>query len=270
MTDLQKKELELLTQFISVCEKLNITYYLVCGTALGAAKYQGFIPWDDDVDVGIPREDYERFLRDAPALLPEGLFIQNYRTDPQFPHVFSKLRDSNTTYIEKETAHLKINHGIYIDIFPLDGYPVNKWEQRILELRKKIYGWMQYCALTGSPKRKVRIRNRIFRMLGYHKRTAKTLARMDRLYSRYPAKASDVWCNHGNWQGKLEYAPRWHFGEGTPGIFEGVAVRLPEKYDDYLTRKYRDWRADLPESQKYGHHFYTVCDVNKPYTDYLG
>lgn len=268
LNELQKTELDLLIPVVEICRKLDLTYYLVCGSVLGAAKYQGFIPWDDDMDVGLPRPDYERFLQAAPALLPEGYFLQNYRTDPAFPHVFSKLRDSNTTLIEHSLAHLDMNHGVCIDIFPLDGYPARKWEQKVFELRKKVYSWMQYCALGRGPDPKVEFRNRIFRLLGYHKRTAKTLAKMDRLYSRYATEGSEVWCNHGNWQGKLEYAPRWHYGVGTELIFEGLAVQVPENYDAYLTQKYGDWRSDPPPEKQASHHSYKVCDVHRPYTDY--
>ena len=79
MTDLQTIEVGLLKQFISVCEKLKLTYYMVCGSALGAAKYEGFIPWDDDIDVALPREDYEIFCSEAPKILPEWCFLQNYQ-----------------------------------------------------------------------------------------------------------------------------------------------------------------------------------------------
>ena len=132
MTPLQQRELELLRLFVRLCEQLQLRYYLVCGTALGSVKYEGFIPWDDDVDVAMPREDYEVFLEKAPSLLPEGIFLQNYRTDPAFPQIFSKLRNSNTTYIEKSAAALPINHGIFMDIFPLDGYPELPKERRRL------------------------------------------------------------------------------------------------------------------------------------------
>jgi len=266
MNDLQRTELEILKTFVSVCEQLGLRYYLVCGTALGAAKYGGFIPWDDDADVGMPRTDYERFLKEAPGLLPEHLFLQNYRTDPAFPHIFSKLRDSRTTYIETDMAHLKMHHGVYVDIFPLDGYPQEKGAQRLFDLKKKLYSWMQYCALKGGPKTRVRIRNWVFRRMGFHKRTAKTLAAMDRMFCSFPAEESRIWCNHGNWQNKLEYAPADQYGEGAIAEFEGIPVRVPEKFDAYLTQKYGDWRADLPPHQQIGHHFYTVCDVNKPYT----
>ena len=268
MNELQEKLLEILTPAVAVCEQLNLNYYLVCGSALGAAKYRGFIPWDDDMDIGLPRADYEIFIREAPALLPEGLFLQNYHTDPAFPHVFSKLRDSGTTLIEYGVAHLDMHHGICIDIFPLDGYPGKKWERKLFDLRKKLYSWMQYCALAKGPDKKVEFRNSVFRLLGYHRRTAKTLAKMDRLYARYPAGDSEIWCNHGNWQRQLEYAPRWHYGVGREAVFEGLTVRIPEDYDAYLTQKYGDWRADPPREQQASHHSYLVCDVHRPYTDY--
>ena len=84
MTELQTVELELLRQFLAVCEREGLTYYMVCGSALGAVKYGGFIPWDDDIDVALPRADYERFCRVAPGLLPDWCFLQNYRSEPLF------------------------------------------------------------------------------------------------------------------------------------------------------------------------------------------
>lgn len=139
MTPLQQKEFQLLKKFIDICDYLNLTYYLVCGSCLGAVKYQGFIPWDDDVDVALPRDDYEIFIEKASQYLEDNQFLQNYHTEPDFPIIFTKLRDSSTTFIEKTAANLDINHGIYIDIFPLDGYPKNKAKSLILEIKKKIY-----------------------------------------------------------------------------------------------------------------------------------
>lgn len=268
MTELQQVELELLKIYIGICEKWDLEYFLVCGSALGAAKYHGFIPWDDDIDVAMPRTHYEKFLEVASKEIPDWCFLQNYKTDPAFPHIYSKLRNSSTTFIEAGTSDLPINHGIYIDIFPLDGYPENKISKGLFDLRKKVFTWKQYCALKDDPRLKVRIRNRFFRVLGYHRHMNRTLTKLDRFYRSYPAEVSSVWCNHGNWQRKLEYAPRWHYGKGCIGYFEGVEVRLPEKYDDYLSQKYGDWRADLPEEKKKSHHSCIICDVNTPYTRY--
>ena len=85
MNALQKRELELFQAFLQVCRQLKLPYFLVCGSALGAVKYQGFIPWDDDMDIAMLRPDYEVFLAQAPALLPGHIFLQNYKTDPAFP-----------------------------------------------------------------------------------------------------------------------------------------------------------------------------------------
>lgn len=269
MTQLQTIQLDILKLFVDVCRRLELRYYLICGSALGAVKYRGFIPWDDDIDVGMPREDYEIFLREAPALLPEHLFLQNYRTDPEFPHIFSKLRDCRTTFIEEGTAHLHINHGVFIDVFPLDGYPRGTLHRFRLEALKKFYGWQQYCALAGDVPAKVRIRNQIFRLLGCHKRTAGILGKMERLFCRYPAAESAVWCNHGNWQGRLEYAPREQYGDGTWGEFEGLTLRLPGNCNAYLTQKYGNWEQDPPKSQQCGHHRYRVFSADRPYTDFI-
>ena len=269
MTALQEKELELLKSFIRVCDELELTYYLVCGTALGAVKYQGFIPWDDDVDVAMPRKDYELFLEKAPRLLPEELFLQNYRTDPAFPQIFSKLRHSGTTYIEKSSASLPIHHGIYIDIFPLDGYPNGPKVRKRLELKKKIYLQMLGTAFAPPAPLKSRIIYRVKRLLGFQKRTAKIAACYERMISRYPLEGAARWCNHGNWQGALEYAPADQYGGGTLGVFEGLSVRLPEKYHEYLTQKYGDYTLDPPKEEQVGHHYYEVCDTQRPYTEYM-
>lgn len=269
MTELQKKERELLEIFIKICEQLGLKYYLVCGTALGAAKYEGFIPWDDDVDVALPRGDYQKFLKQAPQLLPKRLFLQNYRSDPHFPHVYTKLRDSGTTLIEKNMAHLNINHGIYIDIFPLDGYPEGKASRLWLKYRKKFLSWRFYCALADEDQPlKVRLRNKVFRFFGCHKRTAKALSRLEKLISKYPTDTSEIWCNHGNWQGEREYAPRWHYGKGIIKNFEGIDAVIPENYDSYLTQKYGDWRKELPPEKQKSHHNILICDTNKAYNEY--
>lgn len=269
MNKLQYEQLELLKIFVKICEKYDLKYYMVCGSALGAVKYSGFIPWDDDIDVALPRPDYDKFCDIASVVLPENIFLQNFRTDPEFPHIFSKLRNSNTTFIEKGTAHLKINHGVYIDVFPLDGHPVDCKQQRIFEFRKKILTWKQYCSLKDKSKMKIRVRNCFFRILGYHKRTQKTLFKLEKLYKSYDLQSSAAWCNYGNYQGKLEYAPKAQYGEGIKVNFEGIQVNIPEKYDEYLTQKFGNWRADLPIEQQYGHHFYLIFDPMKSYMEYI-
>ena len=269
MNALQEKSFELLRQVVLICEKWNIPYYLVCGTALGAVKYQGFIPWDDDIDVGFLRPDYERFLEIAPRELPQWCFLQNYRTEKMFYHTFTKIRDSRTTFIESSTKALPINHGIYVDIFPIDGHPNGKLERTFFEFRQRMLNWVRFSILADSDNVKVRKRNKILRPLGVHLFAKKAIAALERMYASYPLETSEHWCNYGNWQGKLEYAPKWHYGEGTWATFEGLRVRIPENYDDYLTQKYGDWRNDPPKDMQKSHHISVICDPDRPYTEYI-
>lgn len=269
MTDLQKKEFEILKYFINICEKLNLTYYLVCGSALGAVKYQGFIPWDDDIDVAMPREDYEVFCNSAQQYLPDNIFVQTYRTDFEFPQIFCKLRNSDTTYIEEAALKLNINHGIFIDVFPLDGYPKKKISMCLFEIKKRLYQSVLLSAYEIKRSGKSRMLYTIYRFLGITKNKSGVAYHYEKMIRKYKWENSSLIANHGNWQGKLEYAPKEQYGNGVLAEFEGRKVRIPEKYDEYLTQKYGDWRADLPIDEQQGHHYYTICDVNKSYIQYM-
>lgn len=269
MNSLQQTEFNILKEFVRICDELELTYFLVCGSALGAAKYKGFIPWDDDIDVGMPREDYDIFCAKAQEMLPEHLFLQNSNTDKYYPLIFSKIRDCNTTFIEKSYATSNINHGIYIDVFPLDGYPENERLKAKIEREKKRYLLTRLCCLDVPRSWKAALLVTVQRLFGIHKNPRKFVERFVKQIKQYPTSESTVWCNHGNWQGKLEYAPKEQYGEGIFADFEGLQVRIPEMYDEYLTQKYGDWRADPPESEKEGHHSHFICDTRRSYKDYI-
>jgi lipopolysaccharide cholinephosphotransferase len=269
MNSLQKKELNLLRCFIEVCEKLNLNYFLVCGSALGAMRHGGFIPWDDDMDVGMYREDYNKFMELAPALLPEGIFLQNYKTDPAFPSVFAKLRDSNTTYIEKSAKELNINHGIYIDIFPLDGCPSGSIEQKKLAFFKKYYLFLLGCSFTLPETIKGKVMFSTLRLFGVHKRRTKILTKYEALISKCSVNESDIICNHGTWYGKRDYISKHFYGKGSDAYYEGVKVRVPEKCIDYLVALYGAWQVPPPPEKQKGHHYYEICDTEKPFTYYI-
>ena len=174
MTPIQKKVFQMLQIFTQICDRLQLKYFLVCGSALGAVKYGGFVPWDDDADVALFRNDYERFCKEAPALLPEQLFLQNFQSDPAFPAIYSKLRNSETACIEESVAALPINHGISIDIFPLDGYPTDKKEQERLE-RKKAWFVRKLSIPCVRPERWKEAVVNPLRALGFGKNTAQLL-----------------------------------------------------------------------------------------------
>lgn len=262
MNMLQKELLNMLEVYIGICEKLGLTYYLANGSVLGAEKYGGFISWDDDIDVAMPRGDYETFLLKAKEYLPTHLFLQNYKTDAKFPQIYSKIRNSNTTFIEKEVENLPINHGIYIDIFPLDSYPEKKLRKFILKYKWKILSWMQFCGFKENNG----LHHRLLRLLGYHKKTQKTLSYLEKTIRK--PQSPKYFCDYGDRQ-KKGCLPKEVYGKGREGKFESLTVNLPEKTQEYLKYKYGEWEKDLEKEQQRSHHGVVVCDLKTPYKDMI-
>lgn len=121
LADHQAALLKLLTEFDRVCKALNISYILFAGTLLGAVRHEGFIPWDDDLDVLMLREDYDRFLAEAPTVLDADTFYLQKEFSEHWPLFFSKLRLNGTACLEKiHPKDPQMHQGIYIDIFPCD------------------------------------------------------------------------------------------------------------------------------------------------------
>jgi len=121
---LRKTQLRLLDAFDLICKKYELKYWLDFGTLLGAVRDGKFIPWDDDIDVSMPMEDYKKFLKIAENELPVDIFLQTPKTDPSFKQCFTKLRDCHSTFIENhEEQGTDYHQGIFIDIFPSVKYP---------------------------------------------------------------------------------------------------------------------------------------------------
>ena len=116
--EMQKIELEMLLEVDRICKKFNIRYFLIAGTLLGAIRHKGFIPWDDDIDIIIPLNDYIKFCKVAEKELNKNYFLQNYKTD--FTAMwYTKIRKNNTTAIQANHKNKLHHQGIWIDIFPL-------------------------------------------------------------------------------------------------------------------------------------------------------
>lgn len=129
---IQNLQITILDEFTRLCDKYNLLYSLGYGTLLGAVRHKGFIPWDDDIDVMMPRGDYETFIKVALSELKEEFFLQNYRTDPNSIFTYSKIRINDTTYKESMIYDIDMHHGVYIDVFPLDYTSDNINKDKIL------------------------------------------------------------------------------------------------------------------------------------------
>lgn len=264
--ELKAVELEILRQFIKVCDELELRYYVAGGTLLGAVRHKGFIPWDDDIDVCMPREDYEVFLQKGQSLLKDPYFLQTFRTDTEYPANFAKIRNSNTTFIETSVRNCKINHGVYIDIFPLDYYPDSKWKARVLELKKLIYTGR--IASVFYTTEKISFKGKLLRlgakiMVPTVKRA---VSQREELF--LSCKNTGKIANYSGAWGKKEIVPAEWFGAGCTLAFENLAVNAPEQYDKWLTQVYGNYMQPPPVEQQKGHHYADVIDLHRPYTEY--
>ncbi len=263
---------ELLKEFIRICKAMKLRYWLVGGSALGAVKYRGIVPWDDDIDVAMPRDDYERFLSEAEKYLPDHMFLQNYRTDPEFPMLFSKLRNSNTAFVEPGWRKLRMNHGIYIDIFPLDGYPNGKAAQ--LWLNTKLIYYKAVLTFARNKARNMRSVRGVAEQVGYvlfgrFISTARIFSRFEKTIKKFDCSNSTFWYNYGNKLHSLEKVPAVWYGSGCAAEFEGMDVVIPEQYDSFLRYRFGDYTAELPEDRRVPSHIPELVDTEHSYKDRL-
>ena len=158
MTEMQKRLFNMFKWFDSFCRDNNLIYYAVGGTLLGAVRHEGFIPWDDDIDVGMPRKDYELLTTKMGTEIQDHYILETVHSmDKSYCYTFSKLYDTNTTLVENVRSKLK--RGIYIDVFPIDGIgkgnePDLEWYHKI-KLKKSFY----LSRITGIRKGRSAIKN---------------------------------------------------------------------------------------------------------------
>ena len=134
----QLLQLKILKEVHRICEKHSIKYFLIGGTLLGAIRHKGFIPWDDDIDIGMLREEYERFCSICRTDLSNEYFLQTIETDPGYALQYGKMMLMGTTLIEKSTGRSIKKSGLFIDIFPYDYIPRKRYKQYILFFLSKI------------------------------------------------------------------------------------------------------------------------------------
>ena len=139
MDEINIIQLKIYEEFVNVCKILKLKYYLIHGSLLGAIRYRGFFPYDDDIDVAMPRKDYDTFISEGQKYLSPNLFIQSNRTERDYPLVFAKIRNNDTTFIQPILNKLDINKGIYIDVFPIDNYPNDDKIIKKLKVKERLY-----------------------------------------------------------------------------------------------------------------------------------
>ncbi|MGD0167867.1 MAG: LicD family protein [Gaiellaceae bacterium] len=248
---LQLAELEILKEFQRICSEYSLRYYLLGGSALGAVRHRGFIPWDDDIDVGLPRPDFEKFGELCETELDPRYFWQTTATDRLFYNIFGKVRANNTEMLEQGSAHLPIHHGIYIDVFPLDGVP-RGCIARMFH-KKLLRAWL----LTSK-----KVLTRIDAPpLPFTWRVASLLPRRPfdvicpKMVRHYRYDDADIVVNAaGSWGYDKESVPRTWLEDGAELPFEDIRSICPAKWHEYLSQLYDDYMRYPPEDNRYNRH----------------
>lgn len=272
MTEVQSKLLKMLEWFHSFCGQNEISYYIVGGTMLGAARHQGFIPWDDDIDVGILREDYDKLLGLGKKLKGRYIIESPHSGNTDYLYSFSKLYDTTTTYIEE--LRFQCKRGIYIDIFPLDAIG-SSFEEASNNLklfdRKNMFLMTRTCAIKKGRSWYKNLSIVVSRLIpSFFINEKKLSVELDNLSRGMNRSSNSYVANLNGAYRDREIVEKRILGNPTLYGFENIQVYGPQFYDEYLTGLYGNWRKLPPEEKRVLPHNYIVCDLNKSYLDKSG
>lgn len=272
---IQAIELDILKQVLEILKKHDLTYYMLGGTLLGAVRHQGFIPWDDDIDIGLPRPDYERFLTCARRELSAPYRLHDIREkDSDYCYYYARVE--NTDFRLLRSAALKQSEVyVWIDIFPLDGVPSDEEERNrwLKSCRKKqlLFNYSQFSYYGAASERKTGksglkkfLRNAAFQLqLEKLISTEWCWKRLDKALKKYDFDQCSKLINFcGHW-GVKEMFDKSVYGAGRQYRFEDIMLNGPENYDFVLTQMYGDYMTPPPDADK-DQHFVCLLDDPKP------
>lgn len=245
---LRRQELDILKEIDRICRTHGIRYFLVGGSLLGAVRHHGFIPWDDDLDVGMLREDYEKFRRIAPEELPEKYWYQSWRTEKKSHYVFDKIRLKDTFFSTKFSKQFKIKDGVFVDVLVYDKTSSRPRAQKRHIKTVNFVKEMISIRWVNKPRKK-RLRRfsriflpvmRLFPLRAYHRLYERVIKRYDRTGSDMYIDSVGMNLLKGAFPGScicgaLEYVP-----------FEDMTVPIPAGWHEYLTHWYGEHYMDIP------------------------
>ena len=230
--------LDMHTEIRKVCLAHNIRYWAVGGTALGAMRHKGFIPWDDDFDIAMLRSDYERFWKEAVKDLPSHLYWTSVETDENHLFSFGKVHDARVDLLDeiKKKTNLNFDQGLYIDVFPIDGQPNSLWGLWLFKLIKgRVHWFLRHLPWVSEQKKRL-------------------------IYTRY---LKHIPVGRTRWVGLADidtrrqsrcYWPKELFEGEVLMDFEGQQVPLPANPLAFIERHYRNWKELPPEKNRVPSH----------------
>ena len=266
LKEIQKKELEILKEIDKLCGGNNIEYFIVGGTALGAVRHKGFIPWDDDIDIGMRRAEYEKFLEIAPDKLDKKYYLQSPYTDNKVPYFFAKVRMNDTVFMEYCNRNTKMHHGIYVDVFPFDEVPDDDVLGRKHFLRvQRLIRWFTLKTVKDVSREPENIKQKlraVVRRIIYVCASVipiKTITKkLQSEITKYNGtnQQSYTCLNCPKYKGDMVLRER-----SFPLVeceFEDMTVYMPRNKDEYLRTHYGDYMQLPSENERVGHKPYRI------------
>lgn len=232
MVRLKKVEIEILDFVVDICNQNKITYYLAYGTLLGAVRHKGFIPWDDDIDIVVPRADYDELCRLLNTICNNActskFYFQNANTDLNFKRPYSKVRKRNTIFQESGEPCSNGQQGIFIDIFPLDTVRHQRGIQKLFSFF-------------------------IFRLLHFRQKTDGICTSAANMMTTWYKKGNYYVVYGSPYKVEKDLHKKIWFENGTLVEFEGKQYNAPKDYDNYLKQLYDDYMQLPPKDKRINH-----------------
>ena len=258
----QLVELEIIKVIDKICRDNGITYYLCAGTALGAVRHKGFIPWDDDLDIMLKREDYDRLIELLKTELPSDLWLQCYDTDKNYWQPFAKVRKLGTVYKEKGQEKLPDEKcGVWVDIFPLD------YAKKVgvsLKLRRFITKTVSFSLRQRELGLKFSVFSRRYApiLILYRLFPKSLLKKLQLRAMKHSQKNKGLVVNLASTYevNKETHLNEW-FDNATETDFEDTKFLIPCGYDMYLKRLYNDYMQLPPEDKRRGHNINDFSNI---------
>lgn len=263
LEELKKIELDILKNVAKFCDENNIRYYLAGGTLLGAIRHKGFIPWDDDIDIIIPRPDYERFETLYTKNINQKYKLISLNTNNEYIYTFAKVYNTDTILFENIIRHSG-QFGVYIDIFPMDGLP-SDIEESDKHFQRQMFWWKIYgrCVMKLFQKRKNLLKTIVgpffdilhiicINLIGKQK----LLKYIESDSKKYDFATSEFVGVIGGSYGKRERMHCNIFKEDVTIEFENEMFKAPKGYHEYLTNLYGDYMTPPPLEKQKSHHIF--------------
>lgn len=266
-------EIEILEAIQSICNRHGLVYYADSGTLLGAVRHKGFIPWDDDIDIAMMRDDYERFLKYATQELSSEYFLQTPATEEDYFYGHAKIRKNGTTAIRKIQYPERYSHhqGVFVDIFPIDNVPDGKVKKAVhkfiaLKMMQLIY-YAKYYYRLNKHSVKTRIKHRISCiLLPSNKAVRRAYKRYEKWIRRYDKKPTKIIGAISMYYNLSNFLwPRDWFKETTMLGFNDIQIMAPKEYDRILTYEYGDYMTPVQAPTEHGEMYF---DLEHNYTEY--